>query len=326
LIPAIVAVALLAMGAAVAGVALPASRSDAWLLGALLIGLLLLYRATRRFVLLVPEIPEEAIAILAIGSGLALAVELAMFGVPLFGQVAYDEFGFPGLHHLAVAQWILPLFARRNRAWYLAYALLAAVLLFSRQMALHALIAYLIATRFNPRQFLAIVVIGFASIFALGYYRNLVIGADLSSDIERVLQIDTYGVLDFVVLYMVGPYVSTLATSNTDLVRVISDYWNTFPEWYMFSTLTGVPPLASLVLFYALVSAIAIACNRSGSWSLQLFSMPFHIISIFCFFSHVLFTTPVIVLFLILFAGTLTGLRPRGSAAAAPDADRPRPA
>lgn len=252
-----------------------------------------------------PTLDERVVSVLRGVSLGAICLELLYFGAPLLGSVPYNEFGWPVVHHVAVMHWLLVLFGRRHKVLDLFIALCIAILLFNRQMALFALLAYLMTTTMSRKKaaIAAIAAISFVSL--VGVLRNQV----FSIDTTRTGDLPFFDTLFFVYLYLTGPLVSGLALNSDLFDAQLSAYWNTVPEWAILSVHWGIPPALSFATFFGVVGAISYWLRRARSWEARCLGSLIHVYSYFCFFSGVLLSTPIIAGFLLIYIGALC--RPR---------------
>lgn len=242
----------------------------------------------------------------------ATAAEMIHFGVPLFGGVPYNEFGWPVVHHLAAGYWVLVLFGRNRKVLDLGISLAIAALLFNRQMALFAVLAYLMTTRMSARQ---LMVAGMAAIglaMALGSLRNRALDVDVSA-LADTIDLPYVSSLFFLYLYLTGPLYVGLGLQSDLWESQLSTYWNTVPEWAIFSdNFPSVPSATSFALFYGLAAILSMAMRRSASWPVRCFGWLIHCYAFFAFFSGVLISTPIIAnLLSVVVAGALLPSRRR---------------
>jgi hypothetical protein len=238
-------------------------------------------------------VPERDVQLLLAAGLWVLLLEAAYFGgLPIFGQVKYNEFGFPVLHHIVFAMWAAPVLAPRRSGLYLGVALLAAAVMFNRQMMLLALIGYLLRSGMR-NILLPMLIIG--AMVVLGSMRN-----ELHDVQENVVQGGEFvsgplgGVLFWGYLYVLGPYMATFGADDPDIGSVeVTAYWNTVPEWAVLTKI-GVPVELSLALFYPLAGAIVLFLTRVKLFEARVFGILTHVLCFVTFFSSTLLSTPVI--------------------------------
>lgn len=255
------------------------------------------YAVCRRVLVPALPIPDRDIFLLVCVSLTVFAVEAIHFGLPLLGGARYDKFGFPVAHHLVWQIWLAPLLARRRNTVYLIVALSVGMLLFNRQLMLLATIGYLLrmGVRGLGLPFVGLI-LGLA---AIGVFRTASLGISLMS----------YGGLDglplagvgfLILLYVLGPYYSSFGMSGSaDAFSSFQAYWNTMPEWMIF-TKVGIPAELSLGLFYTAVALAVVVLTRCKLYELRLLGILIHVLAFMTFFSNVLLSTPLIAAFLVL--------------------------
>lgn len=256
-----------------------------------------------------PVLSARAQVVLRVSSLSALAVELAYFGVPLLGGVAYNEFGWPVIHHLAAAYWLLILFGTRHRMLDFLVTIAIASLLFNRQMALFATLALFMTRPMNTGRFLSFGLLAVAAMAALGALRNSTLGVDTSAlDGDVPLSSPLF----FIYLYLTGPLNAAFG-SNAAWDTQLASYWNTLPEWFLFSKVLGLAPAASFAIFYTSAALLSAVCRRASDWRVKAFGWLIHIYAFFSFFSNVLIGTPIIASFAII--AMVSSLYPRRATA-----------
>lgn len=239
-----------------------------------------------------PTLDERAIGLLRLACVSAAALELVWFGIPLLGHVPYNEFGWPVVHHLAVAPWMLVLFGRQRKLLDLAISLVIAALLFNRQMGMFAVLAYLITTRLPLRRLVLIGAATIALMVFIGGLRNRSLDVDISS-VESLSGLSFAGPFFFLYLYLLGPLHVAMGIES-EAWDSLGAYWNTIPEWATLSTRFGVAPELSFAVFFGSVALTGLALRRSSSWHLRILGSLIHVYSFFCFFSSVLLSTPIV--------------------------------
>ena len=247
----------------------------------------------RRVRVPLPKVPPRDVLLLFVAGWFVLAFEAAYFGgLPLFGQVAYNKFGLPILHHVVFSMWVVPLLAPRRAALYLAGVLLAAALMFNRQMMLLALIGYLM--RAGARRVFVPMVVA-ASLVVLGSLRNTL--HDVQEVVRQSGELVTGplgSLLFWGYLYVLGPYMVTMGGDAGAATAIeVSDYWNTVPDWAVFTNV-GFAPEWSLALFYPAVALVVVLLSRSRSFEGKAFGAIIHVMCFVTFFSNTLLSTPVI--------------------------------
>ena len=296
--------ASLAAGLLFAGYALAAAQGEQELVPPAALVTIALFCAAMAFLgdgkrLEIPKLPERAAAFLRVVSLIAISVEFLYFGIPLLGSIPYNEFGWPVVHHLAVMHWLLVLFASKRRNLDFVISLVIAVALFNRQMALFAILSYLLTTSLPTKRLLTSGFVVATLLLLLGVLRNRVLEVD-TAPVDEGFSVPLSGAAFFIYLYLTGPLYSALELSSDLWDNQLSAYWNTVPEWAHLSATSDVPPAQSFALFYGLCAMVALGLRRSRSWELQCLGTLIHVYSFFCFFSGVLLSTPVIAHFLAL--------------------------
>jgi hypothetical protein len=242
-----------------------------------------------------PWVAPRDIKLISLLALWVLLLEMIYFGgLPLFGTVRYYEFGFPFLHHIVFALWVVPLLAPRRNALYLCLVLVAGAAIFNRQIMLLALAGFLL--RKGLRHIGVPLGVG-AAVVALGSLRNRVYG------IEEIVLVpsDAGGGLGFIgsllfwaYLYVVGPYDVTFGTGGSATGIVLtSAYWSTVPDWAVLTNF-GVPTAVSLAAFYSIIAGLVILLTRLRLYEARLFGALIHTMSFMAFFSSALISTPVI--------------------------------
>ena len=255
---------------------------------------ILFNRSARR----IPQMSERAASCIRLLSLLCIMAEFIHFGVPLFGSVPYNEFGWPVVHHVAVMGWVLVLFGERYRKYDFVTALVIAVMLFNRQLALFALLAYLMTSRYSFWRLGGYLLVALLSVILLGVMRNLVLGVDTAGNGME----EMYGGenLFFIFLYLMGPMYSTNSLDSSLWDNYLSLYWNTIPEWALLSQATGMYSWISFILFYGFFCSLVFFFRYSKHPKLQVFGFLIYSYIYFSFFSNVLVSTPVIANFSII--------------------------
>ena len=255
---------------------------------------ILFNRSARR----IPQMSERAASCVRLLSLLCIMAEFIYFGVPLFGSVPYNEFGWPVVHHVAVMGWVLVLFGERYRKYDFVTALVIAVMLFNRQLALFALLAYLMTSRYSFWRLGGYLLVALLSVILLGVMRNLVLGVDTAGNGME----EMYGGenLFFIFLYLMGPMYSTNSLDSSLWDNYLGLYWNTIPEWALLSQATGMYSWISFILFYGFFCSLVFFFRYSKHPKLQVFGFLIYSYIYFSFFSNVLVSTPIIANFSII--------------------------
>jgi hypothetical protein len=107
-------------------------------------------------------------------------------------------------------------------------------------------------------------------------------------------------VLFWAYLYVLGPYMVTFGSELTDTgAVVVSDYWNSIPDWARLIGL-GLPVELALAIFYPLIAACVIFLTRSKLYEARILGALAHVMCFVTFFSRTLVATPVVGSLLIL--------------------------
>lgn len=240
-----------------------------------------------------PVLSSKAQVLIRIGSILALAVELAYFGIPLLGHIPYNEFGWPVVHHLAAMQWVLVLFGKQHKKGDLFLTFVVGALLFNRQMVLFGVLAYLMTTPLPARKLIVTGLVAMLLMTLLGTLRNITLDVDTNS-FSDVSSLSFAGPLFFIYLYLLGPLHQGMNLESEIWDTQLSLFWNTIPEWGRLAAYIGIPPSLSFILFYGIFSFFSYWMRCSDYWNLRVFGILIHIYMFFSFFSGVLLSTPII--------------------------------
>lgn len=240
----------------------------------------------------IPLISERAASCIRLLSLLCITAEFIHFGVPLFGSVPYNEFGWPVIHHVAVMGWVLVLFAERYQKYDFVIVLVIAVMLFNRQLALFVLLAYLITSGYSFWKLGGYFLLTMLSVILLGMMRNQVLGVEITGSGTQNLFFDNN--LFFISLYLMGPMYSTNFLDSSLWDNYLSLYWNTIPEWALLSHLIGLQSWISFSLFYGFFCSLVFFFRNSRHPKLQVLGFLIFLYLYFSFFSNVLISTPVI--------------------------------
>ena len=255
---------------------------------------LLFNKSTRR----IPAMSERAASGIRILSLLCISAELMFFGVPLFGSIPYNEFGWPVIHHVAVMGWVLVLFAERYRKYDFAIALTIAVLLFNRQLALFALLAFLMTSHYSVLRLSLYFFVAVLGAILLGVARNLVLGVEVGDGAASAM----YGGENFffIMLYLMGPMYTTNQLDSNLWTDYLSLYWNTLPEWALLWQVTDMYAWISFILFYGFSCSLVFFLRFSKYPKLQVLGFLIFAYTFFSFFSIVLVSTPVLANFFVI--------------------------
>lgn len=254
--------------------------------------LFLLFRRVR---IPLPWVPPRDVKLIVIGGLGVLFLEMIYFGgLPLFGSVRYYEFGFPFLHHIVFALWVVPLLAPRRNALYLGLVLVAGAAMFNRQIMLLALAGFLLR---KGMRHIGVPLLVAAAVVGLGSLRNRLYGID-----EVVLLPNGAGpslgalgsLLFWAYLYIVGPYDVTFGSGGSETGIIFTGaYWNTVPDWAVLTNF-GAPTAVSLAAFYTIIAGLVIVLTRLRLYEARLFGALIHTMSFMAFFSSALISTPVL--------------------------------
>lgn len=238
-----------------------------------------------------PQVPERDVALLVCASLTALTIEATYFGLPILGGVAYNEFGFPIVHHITATIWIAPLLAPRHNRVYLGLALAVGAVLLNRQLMLLALIGYLMRRGIRG---VILPVILMLSLVALGSIRNQMLSVEAAVDAnDQLLGGALSELLFWTYLYVLGPYHATFGVLPSRSPIDIEAHWNTVPEWAVFSSL-GFPLGISLIAFYLILAATVVLLTRLRVYEARIFGLLLHVLAFVTFFSSTILSTPII--------------------------------
>ena len=230
---------------------------------------------------------------------ISIIVELLYFGVPVFGQVKYNEFGFPIVNHIALMMWMLVLFGRQKKK-YLLINTIFCLLTFNRQILLFGVLSYIMSNKikFNFKTLL-ITIIFLIFILAIGIYRNFVLKVNFDPFFGYIdLPFSEY--YDFIIFYLIGPYNASFSNLDFGFSESILNYWNTVPEWMFFHSKFLIPESISFIVFYSLFIFILLFIKRIKSVR-KFYYVPIIVIySYFTFFSSVILSTVFVAPFLML--------------------------
>jgi len=296
--PASLAASLMALGYLLAAGSgqLPGSPPPALI--AIIVVCIVMYLLSPRTPFVMPRLRPRAVVLVRIASLCALSLELMWFGVPLLGQVPYNEFGWPVIHHLAVVHWVLVLFGDKRKGLDLLISLVIAALVFNRQLAMFAVLAYLMTKPMTLGR-LGFIGLGAIALMALlGAVRNQVLDVDTSA-FEDASGFVFAGPLFFIYVYLLGPLHVGLGMESEIWDNFLINYWNTVPEWALLVSRLEVPAPVSFLFFYGTTALVATALRRSRSWNLRSAGSLIHCYTFFSFFSWVVLSTPVISNFLV---------------------------
>lgn len=258
-----------------------------------------LYWIFRQVRIPLPWAPERDSRLIVAAGLMLLLLEATYFGgLPIFGSVQYNKFGFPVLHHVVFTIWVVPLLAPRRSFVYLLIALAVGAAMFNRQMMLLALAGFLLRSGLRQIWLPVLVVI---SLVALGSLRNQLIG------IEEVVLPGSPNIGGWAgqlffwsYLYVIGPYESTFGSGLAiDHLIPISEYWNTVPDWVLFEQM-GLATGVSLGLFYTIVALATVVLTRIRIHEARLLGSLIHVMAFLTFFSSALISTPILGSFLVL--------------------------
>jgi hypothetical protein len=269
----------------------------------ILLSTILLVVVYRRKLIKIPNISEKAIKLIRYISLISITSELIYFGFPLLGSVPYNEFGWPVIHHLSVTTWVLVLFGNRRKNLDLCLTILIAVVIFNRQLALYAILSYLLTTKLTKKQTIIGGVILTIIILYLGVIRNNTLGVDTSNDTTSTNLENSP--LFFIYLFLLGPLHTSLSMSSEMWDNYLSNYWNTLPGWMIPSNLFDLQPAVSFILFYGIFSLISYFLSKIRCLHIKIFGLLIQVYLYFSFFSNVLISTSIIANYLILLMAIL---------------------
>lgn len=218
-------------------------------------------------------------------------VEFVYFGVPLISGVSYNEFGFPILHHAALMGWLLVFFSPKHKLKFLIFHSFLCLLMLNRQYILFSVLAFLFSYEGKKQSSLLISTLFFAVILAMGIVRNTILGVEFNP-LESFIDVPLLSYFDFVIFFIIGPYIATFGSSSAEFNDLIFLFWNTIPEWRLLTLTTFKSISLSFILFYLLSTYILNFGARiiNFNWSRYVLAISFVFI-FFTFFSRTLFTT-----------------------------------
>ena len=219
-----------------------------------------------------------------------ILIELSYFGIPLLGHISYADFGFPIFHHTSLMLWILILFGRKKNKYFIIHTLFC-LLIFNRQLILFGVLSYLFSNKIKINFYSSSLAILFITFFlGIGYYRNFVLDVEFDPFIG-LIELPYLEFYDFILFYIIGPYNASFGNVHYQLSQSIFNFWNTEPEWIIFSLKYKIPKSLSFVFFYGIIIVFLFIIKRIKS-SRKFYYAPIIIIySYFTFFSTVLFTS-----------------------------------
>ena len=219
-----------------------------------------------------------------------ILIELSYFGIPLLGHISYVDFGFPIIHHISLMLWILILFGRKKIKYSIINTLFC-LLIFNRQLILFGVLSYLFSNKVKINFYSLSLAILFITFFlGIGYYRNFVLDVEFDP-FMGLIDLPFLEFYDFILFYFIGPYNASIGNVYFVLSQSIFNFWNTKPEWMIFSLKYKISPSLSFVSFYGIIIIILMILKRIKS-SRKFYYIPIIVIySYFTFFSTVLFTS-----------------------------------
>lgn len=253
------------------------------------IAMFILFRKSARRI---PLLSEKAASCIRLVSLFCITVEFLYFGVPLFGSIPYNEFGWPVIHHVAVMGWVLVLFGERYRKYDFGLALIIAVMLFNRQLALFTLLAFLMTSEYSALRLSVYSFIAVLGAILLGVARNFVLGIEITGVAGGIM--DGWENFFFILLYLMGPMYTTNSLDSSLWSDYLSLYWNTTPEWSLLSQGTEIYGWISFLLFYGFFCSVVFFLRYSKYPKLQVLGFLIFTYTFFSFFSSVLISTPVL--------------------------------
>lgn len=230
---------------------------------------------------------------------ISIIVELLYFGVPIFGQVIYTEFGFPIVHHISLMMWMLVLFGKQKKKYLLIHTIYC-LLIFNRQILLFGVLSYIMSNKTNFN-FKTLLITMFFLIFflAVGIYRNFVLKIDFDPFFGYI-DLPFLEYYDFILFYLIGPYNASFNNLDYGFSDTIFNYWNTVPEWMFFSSKFLIPEYISFIIFYCIIIITLLLIKRMNS-TRKFYYVPIIVIySYFTFFSSVILSTVFVANFLML--------------------------
>lgn len=226
--------------------------------------------------------------------------ELLYFGIPLLGNLGYVDFGFPIIHHLSLMMWMLIIFTKKNRKFYLAIHIIYCLLIFNRQYLLIGILSYLLSTGINLSFKFKISILSLLVLFLsfIGNLRNQQLGIDFTP-FEGFISLPLLSYYDFILFFILGPINSTFSNIDYTFYERLLIFWNTKPEWSLFMKY-GLSVGQSFVLFYSTIIFIYVTIYKLFPSRRRIYLPVLIIYTFFTFFSNVILSTVFFANFLVL--------------------------
>lgn len=201
----------------------------------------------------------------------ASLIEYTIFGVPVFGDLIYVDFGLPWLHHLSVTSWLLVFTARafdsrplRHCTW--AFALLNPILMLNRDALLLTLFSFLAASMLSGRLrgwHIAGAFGAAGAVFGLvGDLRSplalQVIGLPLFFDATELPS-----VLVWPLVYVTSSAFNMLYNFDSLRLELYSDFINVFPEAFNWAVRSNT--YVAIPVFYGVIVSLLLTLHRWAS-------------------------------------------------------------
>ncbi len=250
----------------------------------------------------VPQFSSRQTYVLLAFISFSALIEFVYFGVPLLSGVSYDEFGFPIIHHAALMGWLLVFFSPRHKLKFLFFHSFLCLLMLNRQYILFSVLAFLFSYKGKKQSSLLIALLFFALILMMGIVRNSILEVEFNP-LEQFIDSPLLNYFDFVIFFIIGPYIATFGSSSMDFNDLIFLFWNTVPEWRLLTLNTFKNVAFSFIFFYVVSTFLLDFCSRiiNFNWTRYVLAISFVFI-FFTFFSRTLFTTNFIACLLVVSA------------------------
>lgn len=288
----------------------------------MLVATLLVWALTSRQLIALPKRPKLPfgflLSLIIVGASL---LEFSLFGVPLFGDVLYVEFGLPLIHHIAVSSWLLVFVAsqarRRPAGWLLhVFAMANPILMLNRDTLLLTLFCQLalaiMQRRIRGRLFWPILA-GILALFGvIGELRspNVIEAIDIPFAVDASA---LPALALWPLIYITSSAFNMFANFDTLRLELHFPLINVFPEAHVWAASLGSH--AVIPIFYFAVGGLLLALRKAASARRMLVPMYVYFVyqGYMAVFSTKFFTTNslfVLGLFLCLLFGQTVMSRP----------------
>lgn len=242
-------------------------------------------------------------------------LEYGYFGLPVLGQIKYNEMGFPLLHHIAVSSWMLPLLLKGEESSLLSkmiilFALLNPILIFNRDLLLLTLYAmffnYVLIRKISLLKALLVVSLTLVFFAILGYLRSPYGLATVKLPLSDFFYESNF-IFQWVSLYLISPTFNFFNNLDTKEYTLFQSNINTFPESYNFYVQLD---FFGFVFFYILIFSILFFVGylmREYNRNFVLLYIYLHYQSIMTIFSNKFFTSHTVFVVILLVSFYLLG-------------------